>query len=111
MKIQITIPKLQQNIREIGFWKMHKIAEVKKQVLITAINIQGTAKETVRVRYGYLRDSIEISKNLKGENAEVEVGTDKEYAGYVEARYPYLMPAAEAERNEFVTKLKQILGK
>ena len=109
MKIKITIPNLQQKIKRIEFWKMHKINEVKKQVLLTAIDIQGTAKETVNVDTGRLRSSIDMSKNLEGANAEVEVGSDVEYAAYHEAKYPYLMPAAKEHSSEFSKRIKQIL--
>ena len=111
MKIRINIPSLQKNLRDIAIQSKTKRDAIKRLVVVTATKIQGEAKETVHVDTGRLRNSIDMSATLETNTAEAEVGSDVEYAGFHEAKYPYLLPAAKQERNEFVAKLKQILRK
>lgn len=110
MKVQIIIPKLQANLRDIEIQSKSKRDAIKKLVVSTAIDIQGSAKEIVHVDTGRLRNSIDMSASLESNSAQVDIGSDVEYAAYHEAKYPYLMPSAKAHRNDFVNKLKQILG-
>lgn len=71
---------------------------VSDEINKTAYNIEKDAKRTCPVDTGYLRRSITTSPG----NLEAEVGTDVEYAPFVEfgTRYqsaqPYLMPSFDS---------------
>jgi hypothetical protein len=62
------------------------------------LRVQATAQRLVRVDTGRLRASIEgVVERLAGDIVEGVVGTNVEYARYVESDYPFLRPAIEAE--------------
>lgn len=62
------------------------------------LRVQATAQRLVRVDTGRLRASIEgLVERLAGDIVEGVVGTNVEYAVYVESDYPFLRPAIEAE--------------
>ncbi len=76
-----------------------------------AVNLEKRAKEIVPVKTGRLKKSIQhtVTGDL---TAQVDVGEG--YAGHVEfgttrqAAQPYLVPAAEETRVEFIEELTQI---
>jgi len=110
MKIRITIPNLNSNISGFRRFSESVRSKIKLHVIKTGINIQGQAKEVVHVDTGRLRASIDMTQNLTSNVAEVTVGSNVTYAGYHEAAYPYLTPAAAANRNEFIQGLQAIIA-
>ncbi len=87
-----------------------------------ALPVQNDAKRRCPVDTGNLRRSIHTGNQQSGgTTASVEVGTDVEYAGYVEfgTRFmpaqPYLRPALESQRpdalREAADALRALLGR
>jgi HK97 gp10 family phage protein len=85
---------------------------VSQAVAATALAVESRAKENAPVDTGRLRSS--IASDIQGVTATV--GTNVEYAVYIElgTRFqparPFLYPAAEAERQLFVQRLKAALA-
>jgi phage gpG-like protein len=82
--------------------------DMRSQVEATALQIERLAKKTVPVRTGRLRGSIHV---LENNGLDATVGTNVEYASYVEARQPYLKPAADEAKAEFEQRVNEILNK
>jgi HK97 gp10 family phage protein len=85
---------------------------VRRVVSISAVNIERLAKQRCPVDTGRLRAS--VAKRFAGETA-AEIGTNVEYAPYVEhgTRYqraqPFLGPALEQERPQFLSALAAVI--
>jgi HK97 gp10 family phage protein len=85
-----------------------------REVLRTLLNIQRRAKERCPVDTGRLRNSIAFE--LDEDRLSGGVGTNVEYAPFVEhgtsrmAAQPFLFPAFEEERPQFIERLKKELG-
>ena len=82
-------------------------------VATAALNIQREAKQRTPVDTGRLRSSIRAT--IGGDGLSAVVGTDVEYAPFVEhgtnrmqAR-PFLFPAFEGERPKFLASLGAVL--
>lgn len=79
-----------------------------------SLNVQRGAKQRCPVDTGRLRSSIHIIFRKDGLGSEV--GTDVEYAPYVEfgtkrmSAQPYLFPAWEEYRDEYVERMTQALN-
>lgn len=84
-------------------------AEVQRIFEESAQNIENKAKSTVRVDTGRLKSSIKYRVTNKGKKMiGIIVGSDLYYAIYVERRYPYLFPSAEAEKPILIRKLQNM---
>lgn len=85
--------------------------KVTKAVVATALQVESQAKETVPVLTGNLRRSLSVQPL---DPFHVLVGTDVEYAPYVEygthrmAAQPYLTPAVELARPVFTARLSAV---
>lgn len=108
MRVEITIPKLQLKINSLGNYSRKAAKEVEEQVIESAINIQRGARKTVPVRTGRLRSSIDMSLSL--DKLGAVVGSNVHYAKYVEAKKPYLGPAAWKESKNFRKNIARILN-
>lgn len=113
MKLTIEIPNLSRIISKQVFENKEKNLLVRRLVLKTGANIQAKAKinQTPHVDTGRLRNSIDMSYSFDSTGAESIVGSDVEYAGYHEASYPYLSPAAHDYAKPFVAGIKEIIIK
>lgn len=82
-------------------------------VATSALNIQREAKQRTPVDTGRLRSSIRAT--ISGDQLGAVVGTDVEYAPFVEhgtnrmQAQPFLFPAFEAERPKFLAALAVVL--
>lgn len=78
----------------------------------TAEAIAREAKRRVAVQSGATRDSIEATSAVNGE-AKVEVGhfvgTFLEFGTSKAAAQPFLIPSTEAEKGDFLRRLKRIV--
>lgn len=78
---------------------------VEREVKRAALNVQNNAKRAAPVDTGRLRNS--IAHEIEGDGLEATVGTNVEYAPFVEfgtrrgRAQPYLLPALERERGPF----------
>lgn len=102
--------KIKSNIGNIAIDKKGKIQDV---VNDTLLNIQAGAKLRSPVDTGHLKRNINVEKidDLNG-----KVSTRVEYAPFVEfgtsksPAQPFLFPAAEDERPEFLAKIKKVMS-
>lgn len=83
-------------------------ALAQKAVDATALFVESRAKQLSAVDTGRQRASIAAKTGLPGTRATVGVYVD--YAVYNEARKPFLFVAAEAERQQFINRLKAVLS-
>lgn len=100
---------------------------VNREVVRSALNIQGAAKRNAPVDTGRLRNSIAaadsealLSENgegrLSADTTEAVIGTRVSYAPFVEfgtrhqEAQPFLVSAWEAERDAFARRLAAVLG-
>jgi phage gpG-like protein len=111
MRVKLSSKGLDKAIRDIAAYEQRKVAAIQEQVTLTALAIEAEAKINVPVQTGRLRASIQPIFRPDGLGAEV--GTNVTYAASVEfgigriAR-PYLFPAAEKERQNFIANIKEI---
>lgn len=93
--------------------------EIEKALAESALVLRGKAQIRCPVKTGRLRDSIDASSSIltKGyPKGQAEVGTNVEYAAYVEygTKYmkaqPYMRPGAEASRETIRGIFKKRLG-
>lgn len=112
MKLTIEIPGINQIISRAIAKNAKKMALIKKEVILVAVNVQAQAKinQTPHVDTGNLRDNIDMSSAFALDSMESEVGSNVEYAGYHEAQYPYLLPAVNKYENGFKQALKAIIN-
>lgn len=81
----------------------------------TAVDVEATAKGFAPVRTGNLRRSITHEVRNVPSGAEAVVGTDVEYAPYVEfgtskmAPHAYLGPALDRHEPDFAARLSRIV--
>ena len=141
--IRFKIEGMKEAIRNIQDWEVEKIRQSRLQVERSAINIEREAKNAAPVDMGILRSSIAktVTASDSGRVLEAEVGTNVEYAPFVEfgtgsgvsvpagqeefamqfkgktgrkrnyPARPFLFPAWERERPKFVKSMEAILGK
>lgn len=93
--------------------------ELKPQIVAalnrSALRIVGQAKRLAPVDTGRLMSSLAILRTTN-EGLTIDVGTNVEYASYVEygttrqKAQPYLFPAAEAERPRLMAELQRIVS-
>lgn len=86
--------------REMQAISKESTAALQRDIARAAINIESDAKRGCPVDTGRLRASIHIVSLEAGQAAEV--GTNVEYAPFVEARKPYLYPAAAKYRRKLL---------
>jgi HK97 gp10 family phage protein len=141
--IRVRIDGLKEAIRDLKEWEQDKIRRTAMQVERSAINIERDAKNAAPVDMGILRSSIAktVTATDKGRVVSAEVGTNVEYAPFVEfgtgsgvsvpdgqqeyalqfkgktgrkrnmPARPFLFPAWEKERPKFVNAMEDILAK
>jgi phage gpG-like protein len=143
--IRFKIEGMKEAIRNIKDWEVEKIRQSRLQIERSAINIEREAKNLCPVapNGGFLRSSIakDVTVSEGGRVLEAEIGTDKEYAPFVEfgtgsgvsvpagqeefamqfkgktgrkrnyPARPFLFPAWEQERPKFVKSMEAILAK
>ena len=91
--------------------KLKKLDPLTREAILTGVNlagllVEGTAKNIVPVDTGELRDSINTNSKAIPSGAEATVGTNKEYALYVELgtskmqAQPYLKPALQKNKDK-----------
>ena len=91
------------------------IPELSTAVRDTAFKIEGTAKRKAPVDTGRLRGSITTDLDLGGINPSAEIGTNVEYAEYVEygtykmAAKPFLNPAYDRHIRDFEDNVSRIV--
>lgn len=88
---------------------------IAEQAVVKALSdINGQAKQLVRVDTGNLKNSIstEMESNLAGTTGARNVlyAIYQEYGTYKMAGKAYMRPAAEQVRPQFVEAMRQILG-
>jgi hypothetical protein len=112
MKINISIPNLNQAIQNVAKDSALKKKRVRDLVLKTGIKIQTTARvnQTPHVDTGRLRASIDMTPSFEGNQTEVLIFSRVKYAGYHEAKFPFLEPAALEHRQQFVASIRKIMG-
>lgn len=107
------MPGLDAKIRKMAALHVAKRMAIKKHVIETAVRIQTQAK-LIHLPHrdtGVLGDNMDMSPTIMDENiAEAKVHNEVEYAGYHEAQFPYLDPAAAAEEENFKAGLKKIIS-
>lgn len=113
MKIEITIPNLKATLNKIKVGAAIKQKRIREVVIKTGLKIQRGARvnQTPHVDTGILRASIDMSVSLADPNVtEVMVFSKVKYAGYHEAAYPYLTPAALEARRSFLQSVSQVMS-
>ena len=116
--LKVKIEGLEKAKNKIKFTRLSVIKAINQEALYTGYDIEATAKQLVRVDTGRLAASINTSARKVNLIAEVEVSTNVEYAfaqeygdparpnyGYT----PFLFPAYEQHKKEFLKAVKQIL--
>ena len=129
MKVRISgIKQAVKNLDDFGQTVTEKLEDVTDEA---AINVERVAKKNVRVDTGRLRSSIhpvftnssdtnfgytdkkgnnfDGSTNEKTKTDEAFVVTNVEYAQSIEDLDPFLFPAWEAERPQYIKRIKKIL--
>jgi HK97 gp10 family phage protein len=141
--IRFKIEGMKEAIRNIKDWEVEKIRQSRLQIERSAINIEREAKNACPVDDQILRPSIakKVTATDSGRVLEAEVGTNVEYAPFVEfgtgsgvsvpagqeefamqfkgktgrkrnyPARPFLFPAWERERPKFVKSMEAILRK
>jgi HK97 gp10 family phage protein len=82
-RVTIRFDGLTEALRTIDQWSEEKIQAVRDAVNESALNIQRAAKQRCPVDEGTLRASIQIEP-AQGQSIGLRVGTNLEYAPYVE---------------------------
>ena len=90
------------------------LTNAEQAVVKTLSDINGQAKQLVRVDTGNLKNSIstEMESRLAGTTGARDVlyAIYQEYGTYKMSGKPYMRPAAEQARPAFVAAMRQILG-
>lgn len=110
-QLNVLVVDLQASTGRVG-------AEAAKLVRQTALDIEGSAKEFAPVRTGTLWRSIhhEIQGDGRFASMSAEIGTDVEYAPFVEygtsrmAPQPYMRPAFDRHTPEYIAGMQHIAG-
>ncbi len=86
--------------------------EVERIVAETAFNVEAKTKAAAPVLSGLLRNSYQTEIEPSGKTATVgtvvEYAAINEYGGAHHPAQPHLTPAAESERDDFESKLKNL---
>lgn len=112
-RITLKTKGFEKVIKEIGKFRLKKIGEVVNELDRAALAVESGAKRNTPVDTGRLRSSL-VRQEYGRFNRTV--GTNVEYAVHVEfgtiyqKAQPFLFPAAEAERQRFLSNLKRILN-
>lgn len=117
MKMNMELKGLEQLINKLQDYQVDKKAEVSEIVKETAFKIQAGAKQRAPVDTGHMKRNIKV--DIASDEMSAEIGTrgdDVEYSVHVEfgtkntPAQPFLFPAYEDERPEYLRKLKNALG-
>lgn len=114
MKINIELKGLEDMIGNLKDYETAKKNDVSNVIKETAFKIQANAKLRTPVLTGHLKRNIKV--DISPDEMSAEIGTkenDVEYAKYVEFgtknthAQPFLFPAFEDEKPEYLRKLKE----
>jgi HK97 gp10 family phage protein len=123
----VTTTGLEEHRRDID-----RLTDVEQQQLVTKVvaptaqRIATRARQLVRVRSGYTHDQIEVHHDPTRRQSQVTVGPTSSHPGTKEhppmvpvfleygtrfmSAYPFMRPAADAERDRYATDLATISG-
>lgn len=113
LSAEVNKASVSKAIRAIKLFTDRKDKAIRSQVSTSADSITRVAKQLCPVDTGRLRDSIHPEFSNNGMDAQVV--TDVFYAPFVEfgtsrqRAQPFLFPAAEQERQKFLSAIKRIL--
>ena len=114
MKVNVKLQGFEKAIRSIEDYEVNKTEDVKNIVKETAFKMQANAKLRTPVDTGHLKRNINV--DIANDELSAEIYTDVEYAPHVEfgtenaPAQPFLFPAYEEEKNEYMDKLEKALG-
>jgi HK97 gp10 family phage protein len=136
--VNITDAEVRKMVNDLSQWALARRARIKDVTSLSLINIQRKAKRAAPVDFGRLRAAINVDRNPDGMGGSVIAAT--EYAVYQEfgtgeavkiplgledyARQfkgkgvrkinippqPFLFPAAESERPQYIDKITEALN-
>ena len=101
-----------------------KIETVAKQTLTREGHVDtGRLRASIHTRYGDINNLFSYNDDRNNYyngslladprddifRFEIFVGTNVEYAGYIERRFPYLIPAFESSKNYLARRIRSIL--
>lgn len=115
MQINMEMKDLQKALKDIKAWELTKQEGIKQIVAETAIDVESEAVSRAPVDTGNLKNSMLVNFYKGGMSAEVS--NSALYAPYVEfgtrrmAEQPFLFPAWEASRPDYLEALKRELKK
>lgn len=115
MTVRVEVLGLNKALGDIRNYQLSKVVGVRKIVQESGINIQRNAKRNCPVDTGRLRSSIRTRTMNNGLSAEV--GTDVRYGPFVESgtrrmpAQPFLFPAGEQERPNYLAGIRRELGR
>lgn len=117
MKFKTKFKGLDQLTTKLETYRADKTDEVIEIVADTAFKIQANGKTRAAVDTGNMKRNIKVEIASDGLSAKIGTrGDDVEYAVHVEfgtndtPAQPFMVPAHEEERPEFLSKLKDTLG-
>ena len=114
MRVNVRLQGLERAIRNIQDFEVEKKEEIKNVVKETAFKIQANAKQRTPVDTGHLKRNIEV--DISQDELSADIGTNVEYGKYVEfgtatqKSQPFLFPAYEEEKDEYISNLERVLG-
>lgn len=115
--MKIELKGLDELINNLENYERSTNEELSNVVRKTAFKIQANAKGRTPVDTGHLKRNIKVDVEADGNNASVKVDKDDvEYAEHVEfgtrktKAQPFLFPAHEEERNDFIDNIKKALS-
>jgi HK97 gp10 family phage protein len=111
--IRFKIEGMKEAIRNIQDWEVEKIRQSRLQIERSAINIEREAKNLCPVDFGILRSSIAktVDASDSGRILSAEVGTNVEYAPFVEFGTGDGASSIPAELQEYASEFKGKTGR
>ena len=115
MNINVEMKGLQKAIKDIKMYELTKQEGVKQIVAKTALLVESEAVSRAPVDTGNLKNSMLVNFYKGGTSAEIS--NSALYAPYVEfgtkrmVSQPFLFPAWEASRPDYIESLKRELGR
>jgi HK97 gp10 family phage protein len=113
IKLKIDEAQMRRALNNIEKYSKEVQDKVAKQIAISTLTIESSAKRNAPVDTGRLRASInsEISRVRGGVGVGVKYASFIEFGTYKMAARPFLFPAWNMERPKFIASLKMILKK